>query len=108
MKFGSMLVLTTCILIPFFGQASSAQLPGIGAGSMSIATQTSKKSSQQLKVRSREQAIQLVKRQYQGKVLKAQSSRVNGHPGYRVKLISNEGLVFYVSVDAKTGSVRRN
>lgn len=108
MKFGSMLVLTTCILIPFFGQASSAQLPGIGAGSMSMAAQASKKAPQKLKVKSREQAIQLVKRQYQGKVLKAQSSRVNGHPGYRVKLISNKGLVFYVSVDAKTGSVRRN
>jgi len=75
---------------------------------MSMAAQTSKKAPQQLKVRSREQAIQLVKRQYRGKVLKAQSSRVNGHPGYRVKLVSNQGLVFYVSVDAQTGSVRRN
>lgn len=94
--------------MPFYGKASGTQLAGVSAASMSIAAQSSKKAPQQLKVRSVEQAIQLVKRQYQGKVLKAQSSRVNGHPGYRIKLISNEGVVFYVSVDAQTGSIRRN
>ncbi|MGS0728214.1 PepSY domain-containing protein, partial [Shewanella sp. 0m-11] len=50
----------------------------------------------------------LAKRQYRGKVLKVQSSRVNGNPGYSVKLLSNDGVVFYVNVDAKTGRVSRN
>lgn len=64
--------------------------------------------SKNLKVTSRDQAVQLVKQQYQGKVLKAQSGQVNGHSGYNIKLISNDGLVFYVLVDAQTGRVSRN
>jgi len=64
--------------------------------------------SNKLKVTSRDQAIQLVKGQYQAKVLKADTSQVNGHSGYRIKMISNKGLVFYVSVDAQTGRVSRN
>ena len=64
--------------------------------------------SSDLRVTSRDQAIQLVKGQYQAKVLKADTGQVNGHPGYSIKLISDKGVVFYVSVDAKTGSVTRN
>ena len=108
MKMASLLTLIVCLLFPLTVLASRVQLSTIAASSMSMAEQSSKKSPNKLKVRSRDQAIQLVKRQYQGKVLKAQSSRINGHPGYKVKLISKEGLVFYVSVDAQTGSVRRN
>lgn len=61
-----------------------------------------------LKVSSAQQATQLVQSRFQGKVLKVQSSKVNGHPGYRVKLLANDGVVFYVLVDAQTGSVSRN
>jgi uncharacterized membrane protein YkoI len=64
--------------------------------------------SSDLRVTSRDQAIQLVKGQYQAKVLKADTGQVNGHPGYSIKLISDKGVVFYVSVDAQTGSVTRN
>ena len=61
-----------------------------------------------LVVTSAQQAIQMAKRSYSGKVLKVQSTSVNGHPGYRVKLLTNDGVIFYVSVDATNGSVRRN
>ncbi|WP_418358435.1 PepSY domain-containing protein [Shewanella basaltis] len=61
-----------------------------------------------LVVTSAQQAIQIAKRSYSGKVLKVQSSNVNGHPGYRVKLLTNDGVIFYVSVDATNGSVIRN
>ena len=64
--------------------------------------------SSDLRITSRDQAIQLVKGQYQAKVLKADTGQVNGHPGYSIKLISDKGVVFYVSVDAQTGSVTRN
>ncbi|GGP44832.1 PepSY domain-containing protein [Shewanella saliphila] len=64
--------------------------------------------SNNLVVTSAQQAIQIAKRSYSGKVLKVQSSSVNGHPGYRVKLLTNDGVIFYVSVDATNGSVRRN
>lgn len=62
----------------------------------------------QLRVNSSQQAVQLVQSQYQGKVLKVQSSRVNGNPGYRIKMLGNDGVVFYVSVDAQSGRVSRN
>ncbi|MEI6858597.1 MAG: PepSY domain-containing protein [Shewanella sp.] len=78
---------------------------------MSMATPSKKMTNQatrKLKITSSQQAIQLVKRQYSGKILKVQSSRVKGNSGYRVKLLSSAGAVFYVSVDAKTGRVHRN
>ncbi|WP_240778322.1 MULTISPECIES: PepSY domain-containing protein [Shewanella] len=61
-----------------------------------------------LVVTSSQQAIQMAKRSYSGKVLKVQSANVNGHPGYRVKLLTNDGVIFYVSIDASNGSVTRN
>ncbi|GGB50475.1 PepSY domain-containing protein [Shewanella inventionis] len=64
--------------------------------------------SKNLVVSSAQQAIQIAKRSYSGKVLKVQSSSVNGNPGYRVKLLTNDGVIFYVSVDATNGSVSRN
>lgn len=67
-----------------------------------------RQSNNNLVVTSAQQAIQIAKRSYSGKVLKVQSSSVNGHPGYRVKLLTNDGVIFYVSVDATNGSVRRN
>lgn len=106
MKLASLLTLIVYLLFPLTVTASSTQRSTGAERSMHIAGQSSKKSSNKLKVKSREQAVQLVKRQYQGKVLKAQSKRVNGHPGYKVKLLSKKGLVFYVTVDAQTGSVR--
>ena len=112
MKLGSILILATTLvtgsLLSFTGQAASAYLTSATTSSMSIAGQSSKQGNRQLKVKSRDHAIQLVRRQYPGKVLKAQSSQVNGHQGYRVKMLSSQGVVFYVSVDAQTGSVRRN
>ena len=76
----------------------------------SFAVSAAAESSQSngLRVNSRDQAIQLVKGQYQAKVLKADASKVNGHSGYRIKLISDKGMVFYVSVDAQTGSITKN
>ena len=64
--------------------------------------------STKLAVNSSQQAAQLAKRQYSAKVLSVQSTSVNGSPGYRVKLLSNKGMVFYASVNARTGSVSRN
>jgi uncharacterized membrane protein YkoI len=41
-------------------------------------------------------------------VLKASSTRNQGVPGYKVKMITNDGVVFYVHVDAQTGRVSRH
>ena len=64
--------------------------------------------SQSLAVKSSSQAAQLAKRQYSAKVLSVQSTKVGGSPGYRVKMLSNQGMVFYATVNARTGSVSRN
>lgn len=104
MKMASLLILLVCLLLPLTATASNVQLSTIAARSMAGHSST----ANTLKVASREQAVQLVKRQYQGKLLKVQSRRVNGHPVYRVKLLSQKGVVFYVTVDAQTGRVSRN
>jgi len=49
----------------------------------------------------------MVKGRYNAKVLSVQSSRVNGNPGYRAKLLSKDGVVFYVAIDAVTGQMSR-
>lgn len=117
MKFASstalVLITSASLLFPLQGAASPisvvSSLGSINALALSSMSETqSRKSPQKLKITSSQQAVQLVKRQYPGKVLRVQSSRVNGNPGYRVKLLSSAGAVFYVSVDAKTGSLRRN
>ncbi|GGI73137.1 PepSY domain-containing protein [Shewanella gelidii] len=60
-----------------------------------------------LRVKSGKQAVQMVKQRYAGKVLKVSSANVGGSPGYRVKLLSNDGQVFYVGVNAQTGAMSR-
>ncbi|BAJ01147.1 PepSY domain-containing protein [Shewanella violacea] len=111
------LITSACLLFPLQGSATSvtnlsrvsalSSINAVSLSSMSMAAHA-KKSPQKLKVTSSQQAIQLVKRQYPGKVLKVQSIKIQGSPAYRVKLLSSSGAVFYVSVDARTGSVRRN
>ncbi|NMP17813.1 MULTISPECIES: PepSY domain-containing protein [unclassified Thalassotalea] len=56
------------------------------------------------KVTSKQQAANMVKKRYGGKVLGVQS--VKGR-AYRVKLLTNDGHVIYVTVDAKTGKISR-
>ncbi len=61
--------------------------------------------SKNLAIRSAGQAAQLVSQSMGGKVLKVQSAQVNGNPGYRVKLLKNDGSIVSVSVDAVTGRI---
>ena len=96
MKMATILTLAVCLLLPLTATTAYAR----DSGATSAA-----RSPNNLKVNSSAQAVQLVKRQYQGKVLKAQSAKTNGQSGYRVKMISREGRVFYVFVDAQSGSI---
>ncbi len=61
-----------------------------------------------LKVKSRKQATLLVKQRYDARVISIKSASSNGSKGYRAKLLSKDGTVFYVFVDAKTGRVSRS
>jgi uncharacterized membrane protein YkoI len=59
-----------------------------------------------LQVNSAQQAAQMVKGRYGGKVLKVSSFRSQGHTNYRVKLVKNDGHVISVVVNAKTGQLK--
>jgi len=61
-----------------------------------------------LRVRSPEQAASMASGRYPGKVLKVGRSTVNGNPGYRIKMVTDDGKVFYVAVDAVSGEVGRD
>jgi uncharacterized membrane protein YkoI len=94
MKMASILTLAVCLLLPLAATTASAANDGRGTDQ-----------SSKVKVSSTAQAVQLVKRQYQGKVLRAQTSNSDRYSGYKVKMISKEGRVFYLFVDAQTGSI---
>lgn len=105
MKAVLLLILIPLLILGSLPAYASGYYATLSLTSMTMATNDGPPS---LKVKSSQQAAQLVKGQYSGKILKVQSARVNGNPGYRVKLLSKDGVVFYVIVDAKVGSVRRN
>jgi hypothetical protein len=97
------------IILPSTAQSSSA------AASMAVFSFNGlqhpgpqKQKQQNLVIKSAQQASSRAQSQYGGKVLRVQSSQVNGNPGYQVKLLSNDGVVFYASVNAVTGAVSRN
>jgi len=61
--------------------------------------------AQQLTISNAQQAARVVKGRYGGKVLKVQRTKINGKPGYKVKILKSNGHVVSVKVDAKSGKV---
>lgn len=61
--------------------------------------------NQSLAVSNSQQAARLVKAKYGGKILKVQRIKVNGHSGYRVKVLKDNGHVISVTVDAVSGRI---
>tara|TARA_B110000091_G_scaffold199702_1_gene229790 strand:+ start:278 stop:586 length:309 start_codon:yes stop_codon:yes gene_type:complete len=94
-------LLTFIALIVFFllNDTANAQ----GSTYLLVKKNTTNKTS--LKVYNRQQAAQLVKRRFHGKVLKVNKQTVNGNSGYKVKLIKKNGHIVSVLVDAKSGQV---
>lgn len=66
-----------------------------------------KNAKQDYKVKDRQQATRMVKKNYRAKVLSVQSAKVNGNPGYKAKLLDSDGTVFYVYIDAISGQMKR-
>jgi uncharacterized membrane protein YkoI len=62
---------------------------------------TNQQSKKQLRVKSSQQAAQMSKSRFGGKVLKVQKQK----SGYRVKLIKTDGHIVSLYVDAKTGRI---
>ena len=54
---------------------------------------------------SMDEAIAMVERRYQARVVRAESDERNGRRVYVLRLLSDDGRVWTVRVDAATGSV---
>lgn len=65
-------------------------------------------SQSDLRVKSSQQAAQLVKNRFGGKVLKVSKSKIKNQLSYRVKVVRKDGHVVSVLVNAKTGRLTRN
>ena len=91
MKFSLPLVF---LLVFTFSMSAHAQLGNAPLFS-------TKQSTKQLQVNSSQQAAQMAKSRFGGKVLKVQKN----NSGYRVKLIKTDGHIISVHVDAKTGRI---
>lgn len=63
--------------------------------------------AQSFDIANSQQAARLVKGRFGGKVLKVQRTKVNGNPGYKVKLLKDNGHVISVKVDATNGRISR-
>lgn len=51
-------------------------------------------------------AMNMVQRAFGGRVLQAQPASVNGHEGYRIKVLTARGEVRVVYVDGETGAMQ--
>jgi uncharacterized membrane protein YkoI len=65
------------------------------------AIKTNQQVKQQLRVNSSQEAAQMARSQFGGKVLKVQKHK----SGYRVKLIKADGHIVSIAIDAKTGRI---
>lgn len=69
---------------------------------------SSSKQQNNLVVGSSDEAAQLVKSSIGGKILKIKRTKVNGHAGYKVKVIKADGNIVSILVDATSGRISRN
>jgi len=51
-------------------------------------------------------AMNMVQRAFGGRVIQAQPATVNGHEGYRIKVLTAHGEVRVVYVDGETGAMQ--
>ncbi|MFH1495502.1 MAG: PepSY domain-containing protein [Pseudomonadota bacterium] len=51
-------------------------------------------------------AMSRVQQAFGGRVIQAQPASVNGHEGYRIKILTSRGEVRVVHVDAETGAMQ--
>lgn len=84
-------------------RVTAYDLPSVG--DQANKKERNKKSGKKI---SQQQAAQKVKNRYGGKVLKVQSSKVNGNAGYKVKLLKKDGHIISVLVDGKSGKIKGN
>ncbi|MGB5200245.1 MAG: PepSY domain-containing protein [Sedimenticolaceae bacterium] len=52
-----------------------------------------------------DEAVLRARQQYRGKVLSAETVRVDGRKAYRIKILTQDGRVERIHIDARTGQV---
>lgn len=87
--------------------STSALTNGLTTSNNRTLAAMQKNTKQDYKVKSRKQATQMVKAKYRAKVLSVKATELNGNPGYSAKLLGNDGIVFYVFIDARSGQMKR-
>jgi uncharacterized membrane protein YkoI len=108
MKIALVIIIAGFCLFPSRGaQANDALNSALNSASSSAVIAANSKSRQENKVKSRKQATQMVKQKYKAKVLSVQLTEVDRKSVYVAKLLGNDGVVFYVYVDARSGQMRR-
>ena len=95
------------LVIVFLGSQASIALANSN-DKQSNRQSTKQGSSSELRVKSAQQAAQMVKRRYGGKVLKVSQTGFQGQVTYRVKLVKKDGHVISVAVNARTGQLTGN
>lgn len=53
-----------------------------------------------------DRAVDMVQRRFNARVVRAEEKRDGGQTVYRIRLLSEDGRVFTVSVDPRTGEIR--
>jgi len=92
------------ILIPIILSMSFVSLPSDAKGQRNLSDY--QKNTQALAVNSPQQAARIVQSRFGGKVLKVSKKKNNNRIGYKVKLITKDGHIISVVVDANSGQIQ--
>jgi uncharacterized membrane protein YkoI len=108
MKITLILIFVGLLMIPLrIASASYGLNTSLNAAKAVNTVAFNKGNSQDNKVKSRQQATQMVKKKYRAKVLNLKLTKVDGNATYEAKLLGRDGIVFYVIIDARSGQMRR-
>jgi uncharacterized membrane protein YkoI len=95
-------VLILALAVPGLAAAAVAAPPGGGAVPARLPAVEHREDGAPLTL---DDAVELVKRRYDARVVRAEEEREGEELWYRIRLLAADGRVFTVRVNARTGSV---
>lgn len=103
MRFGKGLLAVFALIVLAPGMAASRDR-GHHAGREGISDQGSRQPPRTMAGISMDQAIEIAQRRYKARVVRADVSEAKGRRVYVLRLLSDQGRVWTVRIDAETGS----
>jgi hypothetical protein len=94
-----------CVVLALVAGAAPARPPGVAGFVPREGTPTHDFGERALAEVSLDQAVQIAERRYSAKVVKVAVSEVGGRRVYVLRLLSDEGRVWTVRIDAGSGAV---